>query len=251
MNINSDINVLGSLSDWNLIVYYFNKKYNLNANQKVSSITSIKTDKSIKRFEKAINSTLLSFKSKNIELLFKALMQKEGLSKDTLLFLFWNAAINNDLLHYLNDNVFFPAFYSGRIAIKYDEVVACLNELKNSEPELKKWADSTLLITASKYLTLLKKFGLLEGGKTKTILHLFLNDKLFVIFVYILIAISEKSNLLISPWLKYGFSEHQFFIERIKKKQFTSYFNIFYTGDNLKIETLIEYKNIYEIITRN
>jgi len=249
MEINTDINILGSLSDWKLIEYCCNKSatngYNFNA------ITSIKTDKSIRRFLKAIKGTFLRFPSSNIEILFKTLISKEGLSKSVLFFLFWNASVNNDLFHYLNENVYFPAFFSGRYSISSYEVFACLWELKKEEPELNKWSESTIKITASKYLTLLKRFSLLEGRQTKKILRVFLDDKLLVIFTYWLVSIGDKSNLLKSPWLKYCFSEPQIFIERITKKQFFRYFNIFYTGDNLKIEPLIKYGELYENITGN
>ena len=74
---------------------------------------------------------------------------------------------------------------------------------------------------------------------------------MFVIFIYWITAIEQGSNLLRSEWLSYGFMETELFLERLKKKSFTDYFNIYYTGDNLKIETKIEYENLYEIITRN
>ncbi len=251
MNINSDINILGSLLDLNLITYFYEHKDTFNKEKEISSFTVIKTNRSVKRFKKAITSTLLSFKNENIKSLFKSLITEEGLSENTLLFLFWNTSLNNDLFRYLNDNVYFPAFYSGRISINNDEAVACLNELKNSEEAIKKWSFSTMTTTGSKYLTLLKKFGLMEGTQIKNIKHPFMSDKLFILFVYWLVAESNNNNLINNPLLKYGFTESQIFLDRIRKRQFVSYFNIFYTGDNLKIEPLIECENIYENIKRN
>jgi len=52
--------------------------------------------------------------------------------------LFWNASANNELFNYLNEKVFFPAFYSGRVVHKNDEVVACIKDLKLTEDDLKK-----------------------------------------------------------------------------------------------------------------
>ena len=61
MNINSDINILGSLFDFNLVLHFLENKSSKN---KIVSpnytFTSIKTDKSVKRFEKAITETLLN-----------------------------------------------------------------------------------------------------------------------------------------------------------------------------------------------
>lgn len=248
MNINTDINVLGSLPDFTLIKYYFEAKYELISEKEN---TTIKTEKSIKRFKKAIESTFIAFKNEKIKTLFEALIRNEGISNDFLYLLFWNASVNNELLHAINTNVYFEAFYNGRVALRVDEIASYLNDLKNTEPQLIKWSQSTINITASKYLTLLKKLRLLEGKQTKTILHPFLNDKMFVIFIYWITAISKGSNLLKSEWLKYGFMETELLLERLKKKSFSDYFNIYYTGDNLKIETKIEYGKLYEIITGN
>ena len=248
MNINTDINILGGLSDWNLIQFYYEIKYELRTGKEE---TSLKTEKSIRRFKRAIEDTFITFKSEKSKILFDLLIRNEGISKDFLYFLFWNASINNELFHAINVNVYFEALYSGRVVLKNDEVSSYLHELKSTEPQLQKWTLSTINTTASKYLTLLKKFGLLEGKQIKTILHPFLNDKMFIVFIYWITALTKGSNLLKSEWLKYGFMETELLLERLKKKRFYDYFNIYYTGDNLKIETKIEDEKLYEIITRN
>ena len=134
---------------------------------------------------------------------------------------------------------------------KQDEVAACLKELKLKETDLQKWSDSTIEVTASKYLTLLKKFNLMVGSVNKTIIHPYLDDKMFILFVYWLVAIETKSNILNSSWLNYCFSEKPFFIERILQKKFIKFFHINYTGDRLSIEPIISYENIYHAITQS
>ena len=249
MIINSDINVLGSLPDWNLINVFL--KDNISSLRKVGGVhtyTVIKTDKSVKRLEKAISGTLIKFCGAKVAALVRDMFELERISNDSLLLIFWNASFNNELLNYLNTEIYFLAFYSGRISIKQDEVVACLKDLKEREIELKKWSDSTLKITASKYLTLLKKFHLMEGLLNKSIVHPYLNDKMFILFVYWLTATESKSNLLESEWLKYSFCEKPIFIERLMQKKFAKYFQLNYTGDNLKIETTMPYEKIYHAI---
>jgi hypothetical protein len=246
VKINSDINVLGSLPDWNLINVFLND--NIGSLRKVGGIhtyTAIKTDKSVKRFEKAISGSLIKFHKEDVEVMVRQVLGNENISNDSLLLIFWNASYNNELLNYLNTEIYFLAFYSGRISIKQDEVVACLKDLKEREIELKKWSDSTLQTTASKYLTLLKKFHLMEGSLNKSILHPYLNDKMFVLFVYWLTTIESKSNLIESEWLKYSFCERPVFIERLMQKKFAKYFLLNYTGDKLKIETTTPYEKIY------
>ena len=247
MKLNSDINVLGSLPDWSLIkVFLSEDMFSIQEKGGIHQYTSIKTDKSVKRFEKAIKTTLIHNERPELETIVRQAINLNTTSFDTLLLLFWNASANNELFNYLNEKVFFPAFYSGRVSIKNDEVVACIKELKLSEDDLKKWSEITITTTASKYLTLLKKFGLMEGSVNKSIIHPNLSDTMFVLFVYWLTAISEKPNLLNSEWLKYSFNEKQTFIERLLQKKFSKYFNVVYTGDKLSIEPIKTYDSIYE-----
>lgn len=248
MNINSDINILGSLFDFNLVLHFLeNKLSNTKIKAPGYTFTTIKTDKSVKRFEKAISETLLTFNQTNKYLIINAL-KEEKISSDTLLLLFWNASYNNELLHYLNSNIYFLAFFSGRVSIKQDEVTSCLKDLKERELELKKWSDLTIGTTASKYLTLLKKFQLMQGSLNKTIIHPYLSDKMFILFIYWLKSIESNPNLLESEWINYSFLEKSFFVERVMQKKFTKYFQINFTGDKLKIETEIPYSTIYDVI---
>ena len=247
MNISSDINILGSMPDYNLIYILLNEN-NLKDHEKQQYYTKIKTIKSYKRFEKAIKTSVLKYYNANIEDLLITLLNKEQISFNSLFLLFWNTSLNNELLDYLNQNVYFPAFYSGRMSLKKDEIAACLKDLKLKEPALSNWSDSTLQTTASKYLTLLKKFNLMEWRGNKNISHPYINDKLFMIFVYWLISVESKTNVLESKWLNYCFSEKESFIQRIMQKKFTKCININYTGDKLTIENSLPYKDLYDKI---
>lgn len=252
MQINSDINILGSLPDWNLIILFFEKdRETITKEGGFHAYTNIKTDKSIRLFEKAITNNFLKFQKDEVKQLLVPFLESGQVSNDMRLCLFWNASLNNDLLNYLNIKVFFPAFYSGRFSVKRDEVVACLDDLKLREELLKKWSESTIKMTASKYLTLLKKIGLMEGTANKNIVHPHLNDKMFILYIYWISAVSETKNILVSPWLRYNFSDKNIFIERILKKRYSKYFNIIYTGDKLQVEPLIPYNEIYESITKS
>lgn len=248
MTINSDINILGGLPDFNLVLHYLEKDSLSHDIRHHHTFTAIKTNKSVVRFEKAISETFIKFPNDDITALFTTALVDESISKDNLLILFWNASYNNQLLRYLNEQVYFVNFYSGRISIKQDDVAACLLDLREREEELKKWSESTIQITASKYLTLLKKLNLMEGTLNKTIIHPYLNDKLFILFVYWLTSIETKANFLESEWLKYSFCEKSLFIERLMQKKFVKFFQLNYTGDKLKIETTIPYSIIYHAI---
>jgi len=252
MRINSDINILGSLTDWELVSWMISRGVDVPVDKTVKhQFTSIKTTKSLTTSLKVIKDNLLRTVNESLHQLVISVVKKGGLSKEALIVLFWNASANNELLFYLNDNVFFPAYYSGRVSIRKDEVVACLKELKNYEVDLKNWSEKTIDTTASKYLTLLKKFGLMEGSANKNILHPHFSDEVFVLFVYWLAAVSTKPNLVSSNWINYCFSEKQIFLERLLQKKFSKFYNVVYTGDNLTIEPSNSYKLIYENVCKS
>jgi hypothetical protein len=247
MNINSDINILGGFPDFNLISVLMKEDIKTsNFNQVFQAYSNIKTRKSFDRYESAINNTFMKFSNPKVEVLIRKAVENEGISFDSLLILFWNASANNELLHYLNEKVYFPALYSGRVSIKKDEVVACLNELKQTEVIIQKWSDSTINTTASKYLTLLRKFNLMEGGTKKTISNRNIDDKMLILFIYWILAIETKPNILESKWIKYCFIEKEIFIQRIMQKKFMKYYNLNYDGVKLKIETIFSYGEIYD-----
>jgi hypothetical protein len=252
VKIDSSLNILGSLPDWNLVsVFLNNSTGSMKKSGGIHTYTAIKTDKSVMRFEKAILGTLIRFANADVESMMRDVLNHEKVTHNSLLLLFWNASYNNELLHYLNLHLFFPAFYSGRISIKKNEVSACIRDLKETEGDLKKWSDSTIEVTASKYLTLLKKFHLMEGELNKTIIHPYLNDQQFVQFVYWLKAISTKPNLLESEWLGYCFSERSVLLERLLQKKYSRYFHLNFTGDKLTIETIVPYSNLYDVLTKS
>ncbi|HRN49162.1 BrxA family protein [Agriterribacter sp.] len=248
MEINSDINILGGLPDFDLILHYLNRESSKFEYKPHYTYTSIKTDKSVKRFENAIVRTFLKHSDKNAELLIKSILSIEGLSSNGLVMLFWNASANNELLRYLNEHVYFPAFYSGKLTLKKEDVIACIKELRETELQIKGWTIDTIETVGRKYLTFLKKLTLMEGSLKKVIVHPYLNDKAFVLFIYWLKAIEATPNILESSWLKYSFCERNVFLERSMQKKFSKYFQLLYTGDKLKIETTVPYEIIYDAI---
>ncbi|PZM83739.1 MAG: hypothetical protein DKM50_01305 [Candidatus Margulisiibacteriota bacterium] len=252
MNINTDINVIGSISDLSIIANIINAgSGNTPASPNDLSNTTLKTTRSLQRYERAVKNTLVYFKNDEIKVLFNTVYEKEGLSENSLSMLFLNVSFNNDLLDYFNQSIYFPAYFSGRIAIKKSEVIACIQDLKQREDALKKWSDSTIDVTARKYLALLSKFNLLEGGRSKTISHKYIDDKQLIIFLYWLSKVEIRSNLLESKWLAYCLLDKEAFIARVLQKNLMKYFDVSYTGNSLKLETQISYKEMYNELTKS
>lgn len=250
MTINTDINILGGLPDFNLVLHFLENP-EPSGNKDHQTFSTIKTTKAVKRFRHTILKSLLSFPNPDAEILVKTSLWGEGISKDTLMLLFWVFSFNNELMHHLNRSVLFPALFSGRTGISYEEVKACLWELRQTEADLKKWSAETLSTTASKYLTILVKFGILEGSAHKSIPTIYLSDKLLALFVYWLSAIELRTNIIDSQWLNYSFCEQPVLIERILQKKLSPFLSVFYTGNNLKTDTLISYENIYHAVSKS
>ncbi len=246
MIINTDINILGGLSEFNLIEALLKKNNETTTHESSQVYSNIKTIKALKRYERAILNTLIKFTNHKIEVLTRKVIDSEGITPDSLLLIFWNAATNNELLDYLNQKVYFPALYSGRVTIKKDEVIACLNELKQSEVALQKWSDSTIDTTSRKYLALLRRFNLMAGIRKQTIIHNNISDKLMILFIYWLLAVETKANVLESSWLPYCLLEKEVLVQLILQKKFMKYYNVSYSGDKLKIEPLFAYEEVYD-----
>jgi hypothetical protein len=252
LNVNTDINVLGSIVDLTLIGNLINIGITseLEKNSDLS-ISKLKTARTFQRYERAIQNTLILFTNEEIKTLIESVFIKDGLSDDCLSLLFLNASVNNDLLDYINRNVYFPAYFSGRISIQKSEIIACITDLKQSEVAVKKWSDSTLDVVSRKYLAFLHKFRLLEGGRNKTIRHKYMDDKELIVFIYWLTKIETKPNLLTSKWLTYCFLDSETFIKRVLQKKFMKYIDVSYNGDWMKLGTQFSYKDIYNELTKS
>lgn len=245
MNINTDINILGGMPDYNLVrIYIAGEAKDKSPIELQMQYSNVKTEKAFKRFQKAIDKSMNSFKNDNLKSMIQTLCSTQCLDETMLYMFFLNFSLNNELLAYLNEHVYFPILFSGRTMISSEEVASCLKELKQSEPKLKKWSDSTISITASKYLTLLKKFGLLDGAIKKKIVYKNLNDKQFILFLYWLMQAEETTNIGDSAWAKYSFMEKEYFIERCLQHKYVKYINISFNGDILRAEPILSYEEV-------
>ena len=245
MDINSDINILGGVPDYNLIRVYIAGEASDKSSEEIQhEYTGIKTEKAFKRFQRAIDKSMNSFYSERLREMIQTLCNIQDLDETILLVFFWNMSINNEMFAYLNEAVYFPILFSGRTVVTAEEVLACLKELRLSEETLQKWSDSTMSITASKYLTVIKKLGLVDGSVKKKIVYKNLSDRQFILFLYWLMQAEETTNLSDSRWMKYGFMEKQYFIERCLQRKFTKYINLNYNGEILRAEPLMTYEEI-------
>ena len=241
IKIDSTINILGGMPDLQLINYFLLEH---DSKQEHFQFTDIRSQKSVQRFKKAIKDGFITGNSKIDELTRTYLFNKNINENRYLLFLI--LSVNNSLFNSLNENVFFPVYYSGRKLIKKEEVLVCLKDLTKRNQDLAKWGDYTLELTASKYLTLLKKFGLMEGVAKKEIVYQNLNLEEFTLFIYCIAEFDKSPNKLKSEWLPYSFLEKEFLLKMVLDKKRMKFIDLTYASENLKYKTLIEYSQLYD-----
>ena len=111
-------------------------------------------------------------------------------------------------------------------------------ELRNEYPGELQWSDATLKLTASKYLTILKKLGLAEGSQTKEIRFPTIGDEVFIILVRLALSVYPDDPTETNPLFKFSFLDTPTLINRLKAIKYTQFWNLKQFGNNVKIEII-------------
>ena len=175
MTYNTDINIIGSIPDYNLIYRALPllisdptelEKILVNDNE-----FDFRTEKSRKRFLSALKSAFVNTEDIEFNQLISVLMTKFSNDQNSqATILFWVFNIQNQLFSELNSAVFLNYYFQGRTELPKEDVIAYIKDLISRTPELKnKWSEVTIETIASKYLTVLKKLNLVEGVAKKKI----------------------------------------------------------------------------------
>jgi len=251
----SNINIIGSIPDYNLIIDVINNFAKRKSKEEIretifdQNIYNIRTKKSRSRFLKAINSVFLQFKSDTHRVIYLSLFRQElflSLKKKAIFFQF---AINDDLFFELSKNVFLPLYMSGRLTVDKSEFSSYLYDLRDRNKEINNWSDSTINIVASKYLTVMKKLNFVEGKARKEFKNITPDDATIVYFIY-LIKSSDNygSNLMKNPFISLLMINKKNLIDRIKKISINDYFFITTIGDDLKLDLKYSFKDVVDAI---
>lgn len=232
---NSDINILGSIPDYGLIIASVAKEFG-QEDTKVRDFI-FRTSKTMPRFQAAIRNNFFQFKNENHQSLFHNAIMSEQLSQSSkLLVLFWQLIYSNTLFADITKEVFLRYFYAGRITLVKEDVFVYLNSLKATSLNIQGWSNKTIEIIASKYLTVLKKLGLTEGDLRKEIVHPYMEDVLFVYFIRLLMITQPERNIVRSSDLLYGFMDEMQVIARLKRISNQEYWTVNQIGNELTIE---------------
>jgi len=230
---NSNVNVIGGIPDYSSMIDY--AMASLKGDSKADF--SFRTEKSGMRFISAINADILNFANKQHREIIENALTSNNLRLDQkLLVVFWQLCINNELFSLISENYYFKNLYAGRISLSPDEILGYLYLLRRDNPSELNWSDATLKITASKYLTLLKKLGLANGTQVKEIKYPIIGDEVFEIFVRLALAVYPEMPTEQNPLFKFSFFDMGSFINKLKSIKFTENWSVMQLGSNIKIE---------------
>ena len=248
------INVIGGLKDisaiFKAINSHFNKNDSIEALIHERNELNLRTEKSRKRIEYEIKKSYVKFINEDHEELIQSIFLGHLPQQDKDLVLFWQFALNNRLFREITSVVFMKAYYSGRISISKDDIVAFLKEFlrKNGHLNLS-WSEITIDTLSSKYLNLMSKFGLLSAGRKKIFKHVRPTIEAQVIFFYFAKLFSpDRSNILSNDLLPISFIPLEDMHERLKKLSLKGFLNMGFTGENLNIELIHSYKGICNVL---
>ena len=233
----SGINVIGSIPDYSSMISFI-CEYCSNQPESEKSF-SFRTHKTFTRFLAAINTSILRFANQNHKQLFLSALSDDSYSqREKELVLFWQLTYGNLLFRRITEEVFMKAVNQGRTTLSAIDILSLLHHIKETETGELTWSEATLKITASKYLTILKKLDLADGTITKEIRHPIITSQLFVWFIKWMIAVSPQDNHINNPMAVFSFYDKSSLIARLKKIEFTPVWNITQMGDDVIIELL-------------
>jgi len=251
---NSDVNVIGSIPDYQLIVKAI-KLYSVGGEAMEDAIVKrnefdFKTENSRKRFLAAITSTFLNFQNKEHEELITNLFSHQMSLETQQLILFWQFSLSNRLFYEISRDVFIKNYFSGRVSFVKEDIVAYIKDLGSTTSELKdKFTDITINTIASKYLTVLKKLNLIDGKQKKTFKHIQISNEALVIFLHLLKAIdSSGADILRNKYSSLSMISSESFAERVKQLAKKDFYNMSFNGVALKIEPIHTNKGIADVL---
>lgn len=232
----SNINIIGGYENFSSLI--------VQLSEEDQTIATTRTLASKNRFKIAVQSVFLNYIDKNHELLFHAGLQSNRLSsfeKNYILLL--QFASNDELFFKLFTEVYVNAYHQGRAILTREDVSSYLYYLKEERQELKEWSENTIDITGSKFLTLLKKMGIVEGGVKKKIKDINIAGDLLVFILYWVMFINKQHELLTSNLFPVLLQTRDKLIFNLKQESVKKYIHWNYNGQKLIIENKINFES--------
>ncbi|MDR3628229.1 MAG: hypothetical protein P4L45_15405 [Ignavibacteriaceae bacterium] len=165
------------------------------------------------------------------------------------LFLFLQFGSLNSLFYRLTFGYLLQNLKSGKLVYSTDDIYSELLEIQSESPEELPFSESTLRVTAYKYLTLLAKFGLFTGRQKKSFVLPTISLQEFCFIVLFLHNLGVKDDdIFSSQWLSlYTQSEAEKF-RLCQEAAVHNYIGFSRLGNRVTIIPLISLEEFFDTI---
>jgi len=255
--INSDINIIGGIPDFSLIEATLNQfakgkgLVDLKELLVTNNAFDFRTESTRKRFLFAMQRNILVFANDQHKLLIEAVFGSTGLESLKRRVIFWQLLAGNCLFHAISNDVYAKIYFSGRTTLASSEVYAYLKDRQTSFEQLKAFSDSTLKIIASKYLTILKKLGLVEGLTKKKILNVRLSENEVLFFAYFCLSVDgSTADLFKNAYREFFFLEKTELVQALKNIKFIPFIDLASTGEALNVHLKLSPQEMVDALPR-
>ncbi|MEN2282404.1 BrxA family protein [Algoriphagus sp. SE2] len=257
MKYNTDINAFGGIQDYHMVHEalrsYANGEMDLKKRMIQDNVFGIRTEEGRGRFYRGIKSSILTFQNDDHQRIYNSFFNELDTRFPYNLLVFWQLVINNKLFQILTRDLYLKFYFQGKATITGQDVLFFIADLKERDQEFKdlNWTPKSIGPVASKYLTVLRKLGLVDGTQKKVIKHIQISDNEFTTFLYLLSTLYPRNeNLLKNDFQIFSFVSPESFPERVKKVAKKGLIGMSYTGTKLTIEPIIDYNNLADGIYR-
>ncbi|WP_075603945.1 BrxA family protein [Saccharicrinis aurantiacus] len=251
MKYNGDINSLGGIQDYHMIHEALRSNVcgetNLKERMIKDNIFGIRTEEGRGRFYRGIKSTILSFKNNNHSDIYHSFFNNIDNSLPYNFLIFWQLSLNNKLFRILTEQLYLKYYFNGKTTITGEDVNSFISHLKEIDAEFKalNWTKKTIGPIASKYLTILRKLGFLEGVQKKQLKHVQVSDNVLAVYLHLLkAAYPEANNILNHEFQPFSFIAPESFAERIKRVAQKGLIDMSYSGTSLSVQSKINFKDL-------
>lgn len=254
--INSDINIIGGIPDFGLIEAVLTQLATGKGDDALremlvtSNTFDFRTESSRMRFLRAVKRSIAVYTTDNQKQLVECLFRANGLDNLKRRVVFWQLLAGNDLFRLICSDVYAKIYFSGRTTIVVEDIFAYLKDMQNCSEELKGFSDVTLRTIASKYLTILKKFGLLEGRIKKKIVTVRLTQNEILFFIYFVFSMNISTHdVLRSPYRDFFFLEKRELTQALKNIKYMPFIDISSTGDVLAVQLKLSPQELIDALS--
>ena len=254
--INSDINIIGSIPNFNLIevalAHFAEGKGRLDLKELLVTHNAFdfRTESARERFLRAVSGSILVFVNDTHRALIEGLFCAPGHENLKRRTIFWQLLAGNELFRLISKNVYAKAYFSGRATLAGEEIFAYLKDLQAGSPKLKTFSDSTLDKIASKYLTILKKLEMVKGVAGKRILNVRLSEQEVLFFVYFCLSVDEAGrDILKNPYQEFFFLEKAELVQALKSIKLMPFLDITSTGEAMNVNLKLTPQELIDVIS--